>query len=152
MLLNIGMQIKNILMRERIMTINKNMASMVLAAGLCVGMSAAAKAEVWDMPLAYSGSNFHSVTAAEFGQCVTTGTGGAIEIVTHPSGSLIKGADIKRAVQTGQVPIGERLLSGHQNENAIFGYDSVPFLATSFDDADNLWKAAKPSISQKSLH
>jgi hypothetical protein len=104
MLLNICMQIKNIMMRERIMTINKNMASMVLATGLCVGMSAAAKAEVWDMPLAYSGSNFHSVTAAEFGQCVTTGTGGAIEIVTHPSGSLIKGADIKRAVQTGQVP------------------------------------------------
>ncbi|MGB2097816.1 MAG: C4-dicarboxylate ABC transporter substrate-binding protein, partial [Candidatus Puniceispirillales bacterium] len=56
--------------------------------------------------------------------------------------------DIKRAVQTGQVPIGERLLSGHQNENAIFGYDSVPFLATSFDDADNLWKAAKPSIEK----
>ncbi len=128
--------------------INKKIASTVLAAGLCMTMSTFAKAEVWDMPLAYSGSNFHSVTAAEFGKCVTTGTGGEIEIVTHPSGSLIKGADIKRAVQTGQVPIGERLLSGHQNENAIFGFDSVPFLATSFDDADNLWKAAKPSIEK----
>ena len=47
------------------------------------------------------------------------GTGGAIEITTHPSGSLFAGADIKRAVQPGQVPIGERLQSGHQNENAI---------------------------------
>ncbi|MDC1019963.1 TRAP transporter substrate-binding protein [Alphaproteobacteria bacterium] len=115
---------------------------------MTIGLAQATKAEVWDMPLAYSGSNFHSVTAAEFGRCVTTGTGGEIEIVTHPSGSLIKGADIKRAVQTGQVPIGERLLSGHQNENAIFGFDSVPFLATSFDDADRLWEAAKPSIEK----
>ncbi|NNE80076.1 MAG: TRAP transporter substrate-binding protein [Silicimonas sp.] len=105
-------------------------------------------AETWDMPMAYSGSNFHSVTGAEFGECVTTGTGGEVEIVTHPSGSLFKGADIKRAIQTGQVNIGERLLSGHQNENALFGYDSIPFLATSFDDADMLWKAAKPSVEK----
>jgi len=130
------------------MNINKTLTSAVIAAGVTIGLAQATKAEVWDMPLAYSGSNFHSVTAAEFGRCVTTGTGGEIEIVTHPSGSLIKGADIKRAVQTGQVPIGERLLSGHQNENAIFGFDSVPFLATSFDDADRLWEAAKPSIEK----
>ncbi|HSM39870.1 MAG TPA: TRAP transporter substrate-binding protein, partial [Afifellaceae bacterium] len=44
--------------------------------------------------------------------------------------------------------IGERLLSGHQNENAIFGFDSVPFLATSFDDAAKLWKAAKPTLEK----
>ena len=100
------------------------------------------------MPMAYSASNFHSATGAEFASCVTTGTQGEIEIVTHPSGSLFPGAQIKRAIQTGQVPIGERLLSGHQNEDAIFGVDSVPFLATSFDDAAKLWKAAKPTLEQ----
>lgn len=110
--------------------------------------ASAASAEQWDMPLAYAASNYHSETAAEFGKCVTDGTGGEIEIVTHPSGSLFKGAEIKRAVQTGQAPIGERLLSGHQNEDAIFGFDSVPFLATSFDDAAKLWKAAKPTLEK----
>lgn len=105
-------------------------------------------AEKWDMPMAYSASNFHSATGAEFANCVTTGTGGEIEIVTHPSGSLFPGAQIKRAIQTGQVPIGERLLSGHQNENALFGFDSIPFLATSFDDSEKLWKAAKPTIEK----
>lgn len=103
-------------------------------------------AETWDMPLAYSATNFHSENAAKFGECVTNGTEGAIEIVTHPSGSLFKGADIKRAVQTGQVNIGERLLSGHQNENALFGYDSIPFLATSFEESGKLYEAAKPKI------
>ncbi|MGC9369497.1 MAG: TRAP transporter substrate-binding protein [Paracoccaceae bacterium] len=110
--------------------------------------SPATAGETWDMPMAYSGSNFHSETGAEFANCVTTGTGGDIKIVTHPSGSLFPGAQIKRAIQTGQVPIGERILSGHQNENAVFGFDSVPFLATSFEDSDKLWKAAKPTIEK----
>ncbi|SDQ19211.1 TRAP transporter substrate-binding protein [Pseudovibrio sp. Tun.PSC04-5.I4] len=108
----------------------------------------AASAEKWDLPMAYSGSNFHSVTGAEFAACITSGTAGDIEVTTHPGGSLFKGGDIKRAVQTGQVPIGERLLSGHQNENALFGVDSVPFLATSFDAAGKLWTAAKPALEK----
>lgn len=107
-----------------------------------------AMAETWDMPMAYSGSNFHSVTGAEFAQCVTTGTGGDIEIVTHPGGSLFAGADIKRAIQTGQVQIGERLLSGHQNEDALFGFDSIPFLVGSFDEHDMLWQAAEGPIRE----
>lgn len=116
---------------------------------LCAAVSLTAltaAAETWDMPMAYSGSNFHSVTGAEFAKCVTTGTGGDIEIVTHPGGSLFAGADIKRAIQTGQVPIGERLLSGHQNESPLFGIDSIPFLVGSFDEHAMLWEAAEPTI------
>ncbi|WP_170603923.1 TRAP transporter substrate-binding protein [Ruegeria arenilitoris] len=124
----------------------KKLTSLLAATALTATAAAPAMAEKWDMPMAYSASNFHSATGAEFAKCVTTGTGGEIEIVTHPSGSLFKGADIKRAIQTGQAPIGERLLSGHQNENALFGFDSIPFLATSFDDSAKLWEAAKPSI------
>ena len=118
-------------------------ASLTLAALVTSG---AAVAEKWDMPLAYAASNFHSENAATFAECVTTGTDQAIEIVTHPSGALFGGEDIKRAVQTGQAPIGERLLSSHQNENAVFGFDSIPFLATSFGDSDKLYQAAKPTV------
>ncbi|OED39473.1 C4-dicarboxylate ABC transporter substrate-binding protein [Chromatiales bacterium (ex Bugula neritina AB1)] len=121
--------------------------ALIAAVSALTLVAGAAQAEKWDMPMAYSATNFHSATGAEFANCVTTGTGGDIEIVTHPSGSLFKGADIKRAIQTGQAPIGERLMSGHQNENAVFGFDSVPFLATSFDDAARLWEAAKPTMT-----
>ena len=76
----------------------------IAAAATALAVAGPAAADTWDMPMAYSGSNFHSVTGAEFAQCVTTGTGGEIEIVTHPGGSLYAGADIKRAIQTGQVP------------------------------------------------
>jgi TRAP-type C4-dicarboxylate transport system substrate-binding protein len=117
------------------------------AAALVLG-GAAASAETWDMPLAYPDSNFHSQNAKAFAECVAEGTGGDLEIVTHPGGSLFKGNEIKRAVQTGQAPIGERLLSAHQNEEAVFGFDSVPFLATSYDASDKLWEAARPAIEQ----
>ena len=109
--------------------------------------AASVLAEKWDMPMGYSATNFHSQTGAEFAGCVTEGTGGALEIQTHPGGSLFSGSDIKRAVQTGQTQIGERLLSAHQNENALFGFDSIPFLATSFEDAVALWEFAKPELS-----
>ena len=96
------------------------MAATALTAVAAGPVLAAGHAEKWDMPMAYSASNFHSENGVKFADCVREGTGGAIDITVHASGSLFKGADIKRAIQTGQVPIGERLLSGHQNENAIF--------------------------------
>ena len=115
---------------------------------MCLGIGANAHAEKWDMPMAYSATNYHSETGERFAQCVTSGTAGEIEIVTHPSGSLFKGADIKRAIQTGQAQIGERLMSGHANENAVFGFDSIPFLATSFDDSARLFEAARPTMEK----
>ncbi|MCK0169035.1 TRAP transporter substrate-binding protein [Jannaschia sp. S6380] len=118
----------------------------LIGAALCAAPALAQ--EKWDLPMAYAGSNFHSVTGAEFAQCITTGTGGEIEVTTHPSGSLFAGADIKRAVQTGQVPIGERLLSGHQNEDALFGWDSIPFLVSSFDEHDKLYEIVKPHLEE----
>ena len=120
--------------------------AMVLASTVVV--SGAAYAEKWDMPLAYPASNFHSENAVAFAQCVAEGTDGELEIVTHPNGSLFSGNDIKRAVQTGQAPIGERLISAHANENPLFGVDSIPFLATSFKASDKLWAAAREQLAQ----
>ena len=122
-------------------------ASVLLAAtAFAVIPATAAFAEKWDMPMAYPATNYHSENGAKFAQCVTDGTKGAIEVVTHPNGSLFGGNDIKRAVATGQAPIGERLISAHANENPLYGVDSIPFLATSFDDSEKLWKAAGDKI------
>ena len=120
---------------------------------ICAGIglalaSSAALAEKWDMPMAYSDSNFHTQNGKAFAEAVNVATGGKLEIIVHGGGSLFKGNEIKRAVQTGQAPIGERLLSAHQNENALFGADSIPFLATSYEASAKLWKIAKPKLSE----
>ncbi len=128
-------------------SITKMAATLSVSAGLVLGASAAF-AETWDLPMAYSATNFHSAVGLEFAACVTAGTGGDLTLQTHPGGSLFAGGEIKRAVQTGQVNIGERLLSGHQNEDALFGFDSIPFLATSFEDSEKLWDAAKGPLTE----
>src|SRR5690606_14980990 len=125
----------------------KNLTCLMAATALTATLASAALAEKWDMPMAYPATNFHSENAAAFAACVGEGTGGELEIVTHAGGSLFAGNDIKRAVQTGQAPIGERLLSAHANENPLFGFDSIPFLATSFDDSDKLLGAAKDAVA-----
>jgi TRAP-type C4-dicarboxylate transport system substrate-binding protein len=63
----------------------------------------------------------------------------------HAGGSLYKANEIKRAVQTGQVPVAEFILSGAANENPLFGVDSIPFLATSYSASKRLYEAAKPA-------
>lgn len=127
------------------MTKLKTLLAATAASALAAG---AASAETWDMPMAYAATNFHSEIGAAFAQCVTEGTGGNLEIVTHPSGSLFPGNEIKRAVQTGQANIGERLMSAHENENPLYGVDSIPFLVSSFDEHEKLWEIAGPKVAE----
>jgi TRAP-type C4-dicarboxylate transport system substrate-binding protein len=130
-------------MMDRFKLIGFCAASAVLLMG-----SAAYAGVTWDMPTAYPATNFQTVNAQEFSQCVATTTGGDLTIIIHANGSLFKGNDIKRAVQTGQAQIGERLLSAHENENPIFGTDSIPFLATSYENSVKLYGAARPELDK----
>lgn len=116
-----------------------------IAATLLV--SSPSHAEKWDMPMAYAATNFHSEMGVVFADKVKDYTGGALEITVHPGGSLFKGGEIKRAVQTGQVPIGERFMSAHANEAPLLGWDNLPFLATTYEDNNKLWAAAKDKVN-----
>ena len=102
--------------------------------------------EKWDMALAYGAGNFHSANATEFAKNVSDNSGGKLTIVTHPGGSLFKGGEIFRAVRTGQTQIGERFMSALGKEDPLLEVDSQPFLATTYDDAMDLYQASKPEI------
>ena len=105
-------------------------------------------AEKWDMALAYGAGNFHSANATEFAKNVTKKSGGRLQIVTHPGGSLCKGGEIFRAVRTGQAQMGERFMSALGKEDPLLEIDSQPFLATSYTDAMRLYKASKDEIAK----
>ncbi|MFC7538976.1 TRAP transporter substrate-binding protein DctP [Siccirubricoccus deserti] len=55
-------------------------------------------------------------------------------------------AQIKRGVQTGQVQLGEILLSAYANEDPFFEVDGVPFLAWTWPQAEALNAATEPFI------
>lgn len=129
-------------------TFVKSLGGIASAVALGLAANAAAAAEKWDMPLAYAASNYHSENATQFAEEVTKASGGELEIVAHPGGSLYGGGEIYRAVRTGQAPIGERLISALGNEDPLFEIDALPFLATSFDDAWALYEASKPQLEK----
>ncbi|WP_457575156.1 TRAP transporter substrate-binding protein [Desulfomarina sp.] len=116
------------------------------AFGLSLGFSA--MAATWDMPTPYPDKTFHTRNIIEFAGDVEKATGGKLTIKVHSAGSLFKHPEIKNAVRSGQVPIGEFFLSRLSNENAVFGADSQPFLATTYDDAAKLWAAQKDVIAK----
>ena len=122
----------------------KYLVSIIASVALFTNASNAG--EKWDMALAYGAGNFHSANAAEFAKNVSDNSGGKLTIVTHPGGSLFKGGEIFRAVRTGQAQIGERFMSALGKEDPLLEVDSQPFLATSYDDAMNLYQASKPEI------
>ena len=118
-----------------------------LAAGLAFG-SAQAQTK-WDMPTPYADSNFHTKNVRQFADDVKAASGGKMEIVVHSNASLIKHPEIKRAVQTGQVNIGEILISILANENSIFAFDSNPFLAPNYGAAKKLLRVARPYVEKR---
>lgn len=127
------------------------MINLIVAAAVAIfGFSMAAEAQTkWDMPLAYPVSNFHTVNAQAFADAVEKASGGKLKIVLHPNGALFKAPEIKRAVQTAQAPIGEVLMVNLNNEDAIFGADGVPFLATDYASAKKLADVQRPHVAKR---
>jgi TRAP-type transport system periplasmic protein len=121
----------------------------MLLAALATVFAGTAQAQKWDMPTPYPDSNFHTKNVREFAEEIAKSTGGKLEIQVHSNGSLIKHPEIKRAVQTGQVPIGEVLISVLANESPLFAFDSNPFLANSYAKEHRLWQAAKPHLVKR---
>ncbi len=103
-------------------------------------------AETWDMATPYPDATFHTQNINQFAADVAKATEGALDIKVHSAGSLFKHPEISKAVRSGQVPAGEFFLSLLNNDNPAFGVDSLPFLATNYDDAERLWAAQRPVV------
>ncbi|MCP5111340.1 MAG: C4-dicarboxylate ABC transporter substrate-binding protein, partial [bacterium] len=72
--------------------IRKSLMASAGAAALMIAapMGAANAGEKWDMPAGYSAKNFITQRYIAFGEEVTKNSGGELEVVVHPGGSLYK--------------------------------------------------------------
>jgi TRAP-type C4-dicarboxylate transport system substrate-binding protein len=128
---------------------------LAVAAGAAVALAPApvcaqpAAPVVWRLPSAYPADNFHSENLLRFAAEVAAQSRGKLSIAVHPGATLYAAPAIKTAVRIGQVEAGEILISLHDNEEAIYGVDVIPFLATSYERARKLWTASKPAIEQR---
>lgn len=114
-----------------------------------LGLGAKAAETEWDMPTPYGDRTFHTVNIREFADDVAQRTDGDLKINVHSGGSLIAHPEIKNSVRRGIVPIGELIMSRLANENPIYEVDSVPYLATNYQEAKALWEASREVISEE---
>lgn len=125
----------------------KPLATATFLAGALFSFTASA--DNWNMPTPYGDGSLSTQIAYQFAKDIKTGTDGEIDTTVHSGGSLIKHPEIPRAVRTGQVQMGEIFIAIMGNAHAVFKHDNIPFLATSFDDAEKLWNAAKPEVEKQ---
>ena len=121
----------------------------VSAAVLSAGLALPALAAEWDMPTPYGDSVFHTQNIMQFAEDVSSATDGGVEITVHSAGSLFAHPEIKDSVRRGLAPIGEVLMSRLANEDPVFGVDSIPFLASSYDEGRALWEASRSAVEEK---
>jgi TRAP-type C4-dicarboxylate transport system substrate-binding protein len=124
--------------------------ALALGLALAAGTASPAAAQTkWNLPAAYAIDNYHSENLMFFAKEVEKATGGKLTVTVHPGASLFKATEIKRAVATGQAQMGEVLISIHENEDPVFGIDTIPFLSTSYADAKKLNDARKAAMAAK---
>lgn len=111
--------------------------------------AAPAVAQDWDMPTPYGDAIFHTQNIMQFADDLREATDGELNITVHSANSLFGHAEIKDAIRQQLVPIGEILLSRMANEDPVFGVDSIPFLASSYEEAEALWEASRPAVEEK---
>jgi TRAP-type C4-dicarboxylate transport system substrate-binding protein len=119
----------------------------IAAALAASALALPAAAQSWDMPTPYGDSVFHTQNIMEFAADVEEATD--LDITVHSAGSLYAHPEIKDAVRRGLAPMGEVLMSRLANEDPIFGVDSIPFLASSYDEGRALWAASRPMVEEK---
>lgn len=119
----------------------------LFAAGLFV--ASAAHAVNWNMSAEQPDSNYLTQNIHQFAEDVKKSTNGALDIRVQSNSVLLKRPEVKRGVQQGVVPIGEVLVSALGNEDPMFEVDSVPFLASSFDESEKLWKVTRPKLAER---
>ena len=124
------------------------LAAAALVLGLVVALPSVAQTK-WDLPSAYPANNVHTENLQQFANDVDKASGGKLKIQLHPNASLFKAPEIKRAVQGGQAQAGEILLVNYENEDPLYGLDGVPFLATSYKESRELYKAERKALEDK---
>jgi TRAP-type transport system periplasmic protein len=108
------------------------------------GISSASAQTSWDMAVVWPEGNFHTQNHYRFAEAVLEATGGEVQIQVHPGGALgLQGPELLAAVRDRIVPIADILLNQQVGEEPIFGMESLPYLAPSFDDLERLQGIAR---------
>ena len=131
------------------MTITRRATLAAPALLLAAGARAQGAQIKWQMATPYPDGNFHTRNIKEFAADLEQATGGKLSLTVHSNASLLPMPQIKRGVQTGQVQLGEILLTAYSNEDPFFDADAVPFLVPDLAGARKLAELQRQYIEAR---
>lgn len=121
----------------------------LLVLGITLSLAQSHAAETWNMATPYGEGYFQTKNIHQFADEIKEKTNGEITINIHSGASLYKAPEIFKAVRSNQVELGELLLANVGNDNPLFKVDNIPFLASSYDDAQKLWSVSKDTLVEE---
>ncbi len=130
------------------------MKTILFAAMLAAGSSFAQTPAVspqatnWKLATGYRAESFHTQNIAQFAREVGVASSGQLTVEVFPNSTLAKLADIPQAVRDGKAQAGETIMTSMVKDIPIAGADSVPFVVSSYSDAQRLWKLQRPGIEK----
>ena len=126
------------------------LTALPLSFGAALAIAAVpARADVWDMAIAYPAGNYQTKGAERFASEVKKATAGAVSIVVQSGGALgFKGPEMLGAIEQGLVPLGSVLLSQQVGVEPLLGIGSLPFLVSGFDEMQIFTEIARPTYEK----
>jgi TRAP-type C4-dicarboxylate transport system substrate-binding protein len=120
------------------------------AAGLAALSPSLGQAQTrWQMATPYADGNLHTRNIRTFIEDIQKASNGQLAVQLHSNGSLLRMPEIKRGVQTGQVQMGEILLTAYANEDPLFDADALPQLVVNYAQAKRLADLQRPFIEAR---
>ena len=103
----------------------------------------------WQLATGYRLESFHTQNILQFARDVEAATQGRLKIEVAANNSVVKLADIPKAVSAGKVEAGEAIMSGMGKDMPVAGADGVPFVVTSYDAVQKMWSLQRPGIERE---
>jgi TRAP-type transport system periplasmic protein len=119
----------------------------LLIAVLCAAGVAHAQTQ-WKLATGYRAESFQTQNIAQFALDVERATAGQLRIEVHPNNTLFKLGEIAPAVQAGKLDAGETIMTSLVKDMPIAGADSIPFVVSSYPDAQRMWQLQRPLMEK----
>ena len=106
----------------------------------------------WDMSVFYSQNREFAPTSLQFAKEIAASTGGKLVIDVNLVGGKKPPPphlEIKSAVRSGRIPIGEVLAAVAGRDSPIYRVDALYFVTNGYADARRLYEAQKPFLERR---
>ena len=117
-----------------------------MAGVVCATALPASASTEWIMATGLPDSSFLTKNVRMFVEEVEKASNGELKIQLHTNSTLIKRAAIKRAVQSGQVQLGELDFQAYGNEDPMYVLNGTPGLVPTVEASKRLWELQLPYL------